>query len=68
METFWLLGHEKLPSINSIAMHIEEVFDAVLEPEFLQIIWKLRLKLILIVFRCRKQNKLMFCVNSFKEH
>lgn len=42
MDTFWLLGHEKLRDINTNALtvlNIEEVYESVYEPEFLQIIW-----------------------------
>lgn len=39
MDTFWLLGHDKLQDINALTvLNIEEVFESVYEPEFLQII------------------------------
>lgn len=39
MQTFWLLGHEKLQNITGISSSsIEDVFESVYEPEFLQII------------------------------
>lgn len=40
MQTYWLLGHEKLQiNVNEMSSSIEEVFESVFEPEFLQIIW-----------------------------
>lgn len=46
METFWLLGHEKLQSIENLSPHqVEDIFDTAYEPEFLQIIWNLNLEI-----------------------
>lgn len=42
MDTFWLLGHENLQSFNNLSpMPMEDIFESVFEPEFLQIIWKI---------------------------
>lgn len=38
MQTYWLLGHEKLQNDILSSSQIEEVFESVFEPEFLQII------------------------------
>lgn len=39
METFWLLGHDKMKMENLIALQIDEILQsATCEPEFLQII------------------------------
>lgn len=52
METFWLVGHEKLQSMDQLSptMHIETMFESVFEPEFLQIIWKQKFTLSFDVF------------------
>lgn len=39
METFWLLGHEKLKAENLTPLDVDEIYQAMTsEPEFFQII------------------------------
>lgn len=39
METFWLLGHEKLQKVNRLSpLDIENILESVYEPEYLNII------------------------------
>lgn len=41
METFWLLGHVEFDNMQrSSPLLVEEIFESVYEPEFLQIIWR----------------------------
>lgn len=41
MDTFWLIGHDKLPPPSQMALlGMEEIFESVYEPEFLQNIWE----------------------------
>jgi hypothetical protein len=40
METFWLLGHEKLKEENLLPLQVDEIYHlSTCEPEFLQMIW-----------------------------
>lgn len=37
MNTYWLIGHDELPPPDQLAsMGMEEIFESVFEPEFLQ--------------------------------
>lgn len=68
METFWLLGHDKLQSMNRLSpVQMEEIFESVYEPEFLQIIWKRTQKIFKNspCFRCRDNEILLTCFNEF---
>lgn len=40
METFWLIGHEKLKEENLLPLQFDEIYHSTIcEPEFLQMIW-----------------------------
>lgn len=69
METFWLLGHEKLQSNENLSPNqVEEVFESVFEPEFLQIIWNLKLcrSKFAIMFQCWNEVNLMIYVIEYE--
>lgn len=68
MDTYWLIGHDELPPPDQLAsMGMDEIFESVFEPEFLQNIWErwIDLHVFLLCFHCRDHDKILLCVRDF---